>query len=212
MKLKPVVLSLFIVFFAFCAMGQSGCFDLFNPPLTPKASFPIGEFQGDLWIPLETIFFLGEQRIEERADGVYIIFPEFISPDAISTMTFKDGSVLKTTLVNRVKEGDYVMRITEADPDTGAPLRGIVKGSARWEMYTEEGQLIFLGTVQVPQRRYVFSKDGQTVEIQDEVPAPYRGVGIGIYAGRVLQAEVTLHLELRNGKPGVGGPNMGKIQ
>lgn len=209
MKLRTIIISILIVLFALISMGQSGCG--IDDVSKPKPSPPVGEFQGDFWIPLETVFFLGEQRIEERADGVYLVFPELISPDAISTMTFKDGSVLKTTVVNRSREGDYVMRVTEVDSDTGAPLRGIVKGSARWEMYTEEGQLIFLGTAQIPQRRYVF-KDGQPVEIQDEVPAPYHGVGVGIYQGRILEAEATVHMELRDGKPGLGGPNTGKIQ
>jgi len=27
-----------------------------------------------------------------------------------------------------------------------------------------------------------------------------------------LEAEATLHMELRNGKPGVGGPGTGRIQ
>lgn len=209
MKLRTIITSIFIVLFAYCAMGQSGCG--IDDLSKPKPSPPVGEFQGDTWIPLATIIFLGEQRIEERADGVYLVFPEFISPDAISTMTFKDGSVLKATLVDQAREGEYVMRVTETDPNTGAPLRGIVKGSATWEMYTEEGQLIFLGAVQIPQRRYVF-QDGQPVEIQDEVPAPYHGVGVGIYQGRILEAETTTHLELRNGTPGLAGPSTGTIQ
>ncbi len=210
MKLKPVILSLFIVFFAFCAMGQSGCFDLFQQPLTPKASFPIGEFQGDLWVDASTFIFLDELRIEKRGDGDYIVIPAGMAPDGTYTMTFRDGSVLKVTIVNRWKEGDMAERITETDP-TGAPLRGILKGSATWEMYTEDGEMLFLGQVRIPQRRYVY-KDGQPIEMQDEVPIKFHGSGVGIYAGHVLQAEGTEHLEVRNGIPGIAGSGPGKIQ
>jgi len=211
MKPKTIIISILIVLFAFCAMGQSGCFDVSNPP-TPTSSMPTGEFQTEAWLDLTSTSTFGENpTMEEREDGMYIVFPAGIVPEGTMVLTFAAGGVLKTHVVTRWEDGGLVRRIVETDPETGAPKVAIGTGSFAWEMYTDTGQLIFVGIGTIVERRFVFNQEGQVIEGKDIQPSLLVATGVGPYKGYVLTNDIMSVQEVRDGVPGLAFSGPGTI-
>jgi len=209
MKFKISIISLLIVLFALCSMGQSGCFNL--DVLKPKPPPPVGEFQGDWWLDGTSTAIFGELTMEEREDGVYMVFPAGIIPEGTLTLTFTDGTVLTGHLTMTWGDRDIVRLITEVDPETGAPLRAIGTGSFPWEMYSETGEMLFIGTGTIVERHFVF-QDGQVIEQEDIQPAILKANGVGPYKGYTLTSEVKVNPETRDGKPGQAFYGAGVIE
>ncbi len=201
MKPKTIIISLLIVLFALCSMGQSGCGinDLLGTK--PKAPPPVGEFQSEWWLKLTTTALFGEMSTEEREDGVYIVAPPGFLPDGDTKLTFTDGTVLTGLTISRWEQGGLIDRIVEVDPETGAPLKTITTGFFSWEMYSDAGELLFIGTGLVQERSKTW-QDGQTIEIKEIQPLLLRGTGFGVYKGYSLTTDIMGGME----SPRMAGP------
>jgi len=211
MKPKTIIISLLIVLFALCSMGQSGCGidDLLGTK--PKPPPPVGEFQSEWWLNLTTLALFGEMSIEEREDGVYLVYPPAFLPDGDTKLTFTDGTVLTGLTISRWEQGGLIGRIVEVDPETGAPLKTIGTGFFSWEMYSDSGELLFIGTGRV-QERDVTYQDGQMVALKEIQPSLLRGTGFGVYKGYSLTTDIMGEMEIRDGVPGLAFEGPGKIE
>ena len=155
MKLRTIIISILIILFAFCAMGQAGCG--IDDVSKPKPSMPTGKFQADHWADMTTFVYFSNPTIEERKDGNYIILPALVA-DSFIIMNFADGSALRAEIMNRANAGSAAMKVVEADPNTGAPIHGVYyRAELIWDMYTEAGQLLFTGAAHIPERHYYFN-------------------------------------------------------
>jgi len=203
MKLRTIIISILIVLFALCSMGQSGYG--VDEMSKPKPSMPTGKFQADFWFDLTKLVSYGQPIVEEREDGNYMIFPALFG-DSFIIMNFADGSTLQAEIMNRIAAGGAVMKIVEADPNTGIPIHGVYRVELTWDMYTEAGQLLFTGAGLIPERHYYFNKDGVPVKIEDVKPATAEGAGIGPYEGHtIVLGEIYMSMEMRDNKPFLHG-------
>jgi len=203
MKLRTIIISILIVLFALISMGQSGCG--VDDVSKPKPPMPTGKFQADFWVDMTTMVYFGNQTVEKRDGDTYIIAPAGVA-DSFIVMNFVSGSSMRAEILNRWSAGSAVMKVVEADPNTGAPIHGVQQVELTWDMYTEAGQLLFTGAGHIPERHYYFNKDGVPVKIEDVKAATAEGAGVGPYEGHtIMLGEVYTSMEMRDGKPYLHG-------
>lgn len=193
MKSKRILLLFFIAFLAGLLAGCDQLPDLLKP------SLPTGKFEADEWTDFFTnVKLFGETTIEQREDALYLIMPAGLAETSV-TMRFADGTTLPVQMIYRWDAGDFVHKIVEADPETGQPLRTVLRGSPTWEMHTETEQLLFTGVYHEIARRHEL-QDGIPIAFQSEQPGTCEGVGTGLYEGHTIQFKILVTSELRDGK------------